>query len=156
MGNQSSSPALSSIYEDESYTARRGRRGLLTPTESTTNMASASPSASSGDADGDLPSWVLPTMSNMDEIQHGLSFQPKTMGVQSDDDVRTRSYQRKEEYERKKELRSARIAKITQTWNDNKNKYSTDGTANSESNVIIVDSEEDTKTTLLLCGLNCC
>ena len=155
MGNQSSSPALSSIYEDESYTARRGRRGL-TPTGSTTNMASPSPSPSSRDDDGDSPSWMLPTMSNMDEIQHGLSFQPKTIGVQSDGDIRTRSYQRKEEYERKKELRSARIAKITQTWNDNKNRYNTDGTAISESNVVIADVEEDTKTTLLLCGLNCC
>ena len=98
-------------------------------------------------------------MSNMDEIQHGLSLQPKTIGVQNDGDIRTRSYQRKEEYERKKELRSERIAKIQAVWNDNKNKYNTDRDSiptNSNNNIVDVDAEEDTKTTLLLCGLNCC
>jgi hypothetical protein len=113
-------------------------------------------------ADPEEPSWL--SMSNMEETQRGLSLQPTAFGVQNDVDARQRSFERKQEYQRKQEQRSERLSQIKDAWYENKIKTMKNNSnyrdARSLGNAQRPDptegQDDDATRTLLLCGLNCC
>jgi hypothetical protein len=149
MGNQSSSS--SSHVDATSFTARRRRRGLLDDVyESTrTSISDAATNAASTFA-------ASSTTSNMDEIRHGLSFQPKSIGVANQSDMRQRSFERREEYQRKQQRRSERLAQIGQAWGDHKRAATRYNKSNDGIMLNKNQQDDTTVTTPFLCGLCCC